>query len=621
MARESFEDEAIAGLMNRHFINIKVDREERPDVDAVYMSAVQLMTGAGGWPMTVVMTPEGQPFFGGTYFPPEDRFGRPSFPRVLLGLAEAWRERRDELMRVAGDLTNHLEKSVVREAREELSRQVLDEALEVLAGSFDTRYGGFGGAPKFPPHAVLKFLLRQPRPEAWEMAELTLEKMAMGGIFDHLGGGFAHYSVDERWQVPHFEKMLYDNAQLAQRYLEAYQRSGNPVFRRVVEETLAFVQREMSDPGGGFYSSLDADSEGSEGSYYLWDDDEFGALLGEDAPLARAYYSVTPEGNFEGRNILVLRYLSGEVGERFGLSADELQVRLERIRGVLLEARERRVRPALDDKILTSWNGLMLAAFADAGRVLSRRDYLEVARRNADFLLGALLKNGRLLHRYRRGQAAVMGLLEDYAYLGLGLLALYRATFERRWLLSALELGTIMVERFVDSDGGGFFSSADDGERLIVRPKDFFDAAVPSGNGSAAELLTYLARFTGDRRLEELARAAVSPMMDAMRRHPNGFGTLLTTLEFLLTPPREVAVFGDRAAQDTQALLEVLRRETSPYTVMALVEAPEDPLVERLPFLQERGRLAGRATAYVCEAGTCRVPVDTPEGLAGQLSS
>ena len=621
MAHESFEDPDTAALMNRAFVNIKLDREERPDVDAIYMSAVQAMTGQGGWPLTVVMTPDGKPFFGGTYFPPEDRYGRPSFKRVILSLEALWRNRREEALEPAEQMTQYLRQlASLPDTAAGLSQAVLDEALDTLAKSFDASYGGFGGAPKFPPHSVLRLLLRKGG-KAREMALYTLEQMALGGLYDQLGGGFARYSVDERWLVPHFEKMLYDNAQLIQRYSEAFALTGQPRYKQVVEETVEWARRELLDPSGGFYSALDADSEGEEGKFYLWDEAELDALVGADAKLAKAYHGVSALGNFEGRNILYLSHDKEAVAERFGLSLAELDAKLTRIKQTLFEAREGRVRPGLDNKILSSWNGLMLAALSDAGRIFKRQDYLDLAVANAEFIRRELYQEGRLRHAFTSGQAKIAGLLEDYAYYGLGLLTLYRATFDGQWLRLAFELAETIISHFHDDERSGFFSTADDAEPLIIRPKNYFDAPNPSENAAAAELLLRLARYTGNAEWERLATTAVKPLLDVLRRQPSGFGALLCVVQDWLEPPREIAILGGRRDHDTQALLAVLDAQPLPHVAVALVEDSSDPLVARLPFLQGRDRVDGKATAYVCEAGSCRLPVTTPEALKAQLVS
>ena len=621
MAHESFENPDTAALINEHFVPVKVDREERPDVDAVYMSAVQTMTGSGGWPLTVFLTPEGRPFYGGTYYPPEDRLGYPGFRRVLLSLAEVWKTRREEALEAAESLTGQLAAATQIPANSEnLSSEVMVSALETLSSTFDPVYGGFGDAPKFPPHTGLGFLLLRPEPRALEMVTETLDKMAQGGLYDQLGGGFSRYSTDARWLVPHFEKMLYDNAQLVSRYAEAYAKTSNPLYKKVVQDTLSFAERELKDPEGGFYSALDADSEGVEGKYYVWTASELDELLGDDAELVKAFYGVTPAGNFEGHSILFIAQSVETLAEQFSLSEDEVSEKLEHAKTTLFNARQTRVRPGLDDKILCSWNGLMVSAYADAGRILRRDDYLETARKTARFIRRAFYGNGRLNHTYKAGQAKVAGMLEDYSYVALGLVALYRATLEAEWLLFALELAETIVSDFYDADAGGFFSTAP-GDTLIVRPKDLFDAATPSGNGAAAELLVTLARYTGNRNWEDLALATVKPLQEAMRRYPTGFGSCLVATEKLYAPPREIAVFGDRNDPKTQALLAVLSEADLTFTAVALIETPDDPHVARLPFAQNRDRVDGQPTAYVCERGACRLPVTTPAALREQLRS
>ena len=618
MAHESFENPEIAALINEHFVPVKVDREERPDVDAVYMNAVQALTGAGGWPMTVALTPAGKPFFGGTYYPPEDRLGQPGFRRVLTSLANAWATRRDEVDEAAETLTGQLGAVQIPAGAGELGRGLSAQALETLSSSFDTVHGGFGNAPKFPPHSALEFLLLRPEPRALELATVTLGEMARGGIYDQLGGGFARYSVDERWLVPHFEKMLYDNTQLVSRYAEGYARTQKPLYKRVVEETLEFLARELRSPEGGFYSALDADSEGKEGKFYVWQVDELDALLGDDAELVKAHYGVTPSGNFEGHSILFVAQPVEAVAAQFSLTEDKVVERLEHARTVLSEARAPRVRPGLDDKILCSWNGLMLNALADAGRVLERDDYLETARETARFMHRVFYKDGRLTHTYKARDAKVEGMLEDYSYFALGLVSLYHATLESEWLSLAFDLTETIVGEFHDAQAGGFFSTVAEAD-LIVRPKDLFDAATPSGNGAAAQLLATLSRYTENRAWESLALDTLKPLQEAMRRYPTGFASLLTALETLYAPPREIVIFGERSDSRTQALLGVLDAVPLPHTALALIESADDPLVARLPFTQARGMVDDEPTAYVCEGGACRLPVTTPEALREQL--
>ena len=621
MAHESFENPEIAALLNEHFVPVKVDREERPDVDAVYMSAVQTMTGSGGWPLTVFLTPEGKPFCGGTYYPPEDRLGHPGFRRVLWGLAEVWKTRRGEALEASESLTTQLFTATQLPANSEnLSSEVMVSALETLSSTFDPVYGGFGDAPKFPPHTALAFLLLRLEPHALEMATATLDKMAQGGLYDQLGGGFSRYSTDARWLVPHFEKMLYDNAQLVSRYAEAYAKTQNPLYKTVIEDTLMFIERELKDPEGGFYSALDADSEGVEGKYYVWTAAELNALLGDDAEIVKAFYGVTPAGNFEGHSILFVAQDLEALAAQFSLSEGEVSEKLEHAQEVLFNARQARVRPGLDDKILCSWNGLLVSAYADAGRVLRREDYLETARKTARFMRKVFYQNGRLKHTYKAGEAKVTGMLEDHTYVALGLVALYEATLEAEWLLFALELAETIVSDFYDADAGGFFSTVS-GDTLIIRPKDLFDAATPSGNGAAAELLATLSRYTDNRNWEDLALATVKPLQEAMRRYPTGFGSCLVATEQLYAPPREVAIFGDRDDPATQALLAVLAEADLTFTAVALIETPDNPLIAPLPFTQNRGRVDGQPTAYVCERGACRLPVTTPEAFRKQLGN
>lgn len=623
MAHESFEDAATAAYMNAHFVNVKVDREERPDVDAVYMSAVQAMTGQGGWPMTVVMTPDGRPFFGGTYFPPTDRYGQPAFTRVLASLNDAWQNRRAEVLQSAANATQYLQDLSAVSAAGELNAAVLSAAVSRLMASYDAAQGGFGDAPKFPPHSVLRYLLQRDGQEvkSREMATTTLTKMARGGIYDQLGGGFARYSVDARWLVPHFEKMLYDNAQLVQRYSEAYMLTGERLYQEVIEETLAWVGREMTSVEGGFYSALDADSEGEEGKFYVWQIAEVDALLGDDAELAKTYFDITETGNFEGHNILNVKREPADVAAQFGLSLSDLEKKLSHIKQILLAARSTRIRSGLDDKILTSWNGLMLAAYADAGRVLARQDYISVAIRNAEFIRRELYADGRLKHSYKNGVAKIDGLLEDYAYYALGLLALYNATFDAQWLLLALDLAETILEHFQDEENGGFFSTPDDGEALIVRPKNYFDSPNPSENAATAELLLRLARYSDNRVWEALAVATLKSMSEALSSSPTGFGALLVALEFYLSPVREIALIGDVHKADMQALIRTVHAHALPHTVIALVNNEADPLVKRLPFLQARGQVDAKATAYVCEQGVCKLPVTTSDMLAEQLAN
>ncbi|HOU41212.1 MAG TPA: thioredoxin domain-containing protein [Promineifilum sp.] len=618
MAHESFEDPATAAQMNRDFINIKVDREERPDLDSIYMGAVVAMTGQGGWPMTVALTPDGQPFFGGTYFPPTPRHGMPAFRQVLTSLADAWRDRRADVEGSAADVAAHLRQTTLAAALGgggALNADLLDQALNALLRSFDARLGGFGGAPKFPPSMTLEFLLHVTAQRgdsmALHMAERTLEAMAHGGLYDQIGGGFARYSTDDRWLVPHFEKMLYDNALLARVYTHAWQITGKPLYRRVVEETLDFVAREMRHEAGGFSSSYDADSEGEEGKFYVWTADEIRAALGDEAGRFMAAYGVSEAGNWEGRNIL-------HVAE--DLSGGDHLTGLAEARRTLFEIRARRVPPGLDDKALTAWNGLMLAAFADAGQALGRPDYIAVAVANADFLRARMRRDdGRLWRAWQPGLGDAPGrfnaYLEDYACLADGLLALYAATFEPRWFAWARELADAMLAHFSDP-AGGFFDTSDDHEDLLHRPKDVQDNATPSGNSMAAHVLLRLGLLTGEGRYWDAAEGLVSSLYTAMARYPSAFAHWLDAAAFILGEPREVAIIGDPAAADARALLDVVLGRYRPDLVVAAGEGEAAAVV---PLLAGRGRLDGRAAAYVCRRFVCQQPVSEPDALASQL--
>ena len=623
MAHESFEDEQVAAILNEHFVSIKVDREERPDLDRIYMSAVQAMTGRGGWPMSVFLTPQGQPFYGGAYFPPTRRYGRPSFSDVLLAVANGWRNRRQELMESGQQLVEVIEQQsgmLGDVKREDVTRETWEAAFQNLDRSFDDVRGGWGGAPKFPQPMVLEFLLRYRQttdsPRADYMVFLTLEAMAFGGMYDQLGGGFHRYSVDDHWQVPHFEKMLYDNAQLARVYLHGWQVRGDPFYRAIAEETLDYVVREMTGPSGGFYSTQDADSEGQEGKFFLWTPDEIRAVLGAEADAFMAAYGVSEQGNastgsahgLEGQNILEF---FGHMGQREALAA---------ARRKLFAAREERVHPGRDDKVLTSWNGLMLAAFAEAARALGRDDYRRVAERNADFLLRELrnpqsaIRNarGRLLHTWKAGVAKVNGYLEDYTHLIEGLLELYQTTFEPRWYQAAGELAETMIEHF-SAPGGGFFDTSDDHEALIVRPRELQDNAVPSGNAMAARVLLRLAGLAVEPRVLDLALRSLGAMQPMLARYPLGFGQWLTALDYALAHPRDVAIVGDPESADTRALLEVCRSGYRPHQIVALAAPGAAPAA--VPLLRDRGQIEGQATAYVCVDFTCRRPVTDPETL------
>lgn len=621
MEHESFEDAETAAQMNANFVNVKVDREERPDIDSIYMQAVTAMTGRGGWPMTVFLTPEAKPFYAGTYFPNEPRHGMPSFRQILTGVSEAWKNDRQNVENSAGEVASQLRSlSELGLEAGPLDTDIFRSALRALSGSFDATWGGFGSAPKFPQPMTLEFLLREcirdEDSSALSMAETTLQKMAKGGIYDQLGGGFSRYSVDQRWLVPHFEKMLYDNAQLARVYLHAWQITGNDFYRRITEETLDYVLREMRHEEGGFYSSQDADSEGVEGKFYVWSADEIRTALGADADTFMRIYGVSEEGNWEGTNVLSLHLDPKGLAEQLGTDPADLESRMAAAREELYRIRSKRVWPGLDDKVLTSWNGLMLAALADAGRVLERRDYVEAARANAEFLHRTMRQqSGRLFRTWKSGSAAKYnGYLEDYADLAEGLLALYEATFDSRWVDWAKELADHVMAHFRDDENGGFFDTSDDHEELIHRPKDLQDNAVPCGNSMAATVLLKLGLLTGHGEYRQVAEKSIATMTKFMSEYPNGFGQWLDAAIFMLSEPVEVALVGNRA--ELGPLLAVLSEGYRPFQVVAATERGGQ---ETLPLLRDRPQVDGKGTAYVCRRFVCQAPVTEPGALERQL--
>jgi uncharacterized protein YyaL (SSP411 family) len=626
MERESFEDPATAAVMNEHFVNVKVDREERPDVDAIYMQAVQALTGHGGWPMTVFLTPEGVPFYGGTYFPPEDRHGLPSFRRVLLSMAEVYREQRGRVQEAGRDLLEHLRQGErVPGGADLLTTELLHRAFQQLRAEADGRHGGLGRAPKFPQPMTWDFVLRYWRrtgtAEALTLLRTTLTRMARGGMYDQLGGGFHRYSVDAVWLVPHFEKMLYDQSQLALLYLHAWQATGEAEYRRIAEETLDYVVREMTDPAGGFYSTQDADSEGEEGKFFLWTDAELAAALEPaEARAAAAYWAVADGPNFEHtRNILQVPREPEEVAAALGLSRAQLDELVGRARRRLFAVREQRIKPGRDEKVLAGWNGMMLRAFAEASRVLARADYREVAERNAAFLLRALRPAGRLLRTWKAGQAKLLGYLEDHAMVADGLVALYEATFERRWLDEARGLADAMERLFWDSAAEAFFDTGSDHEALIVRPRSLFDSAVPCGTSVAADVLLRLAVLTGEAGYERTALAAIRPVAPLMQRYPSGFGRFLSALDFHIGPPVEVAVVWPAGAP---AGAEPLLREVfSRYLPTRVAAGAPEGETEGVALLAAKTAPGGRATAYVCERYACQAPTTDPGELGRQLDA
>ena len=628
MERESFEDPEVAAVMNRLFVCIKVDREERPDLDAIYMQAVVAVSGSGGWPMSVFLTPDLKPFYGGTYFPPEDRGGLPSFRRVLESTEGAYRKRKNEVVASADQLVEHIKQGAAFQGDQDpLTEEMLDTAFKRLAPNIDTEYGGFGTSVKFPQPMVHEFLLRYGdrtgEPTAQVMVDLTLDRMARGGIYDHIGGGFHRYSTDQAWLVPHFEKMLYDNALLIRLYLHAYQALGRPEYRRVVEETVGYVLRDMRDPSGAFYTAQDADSEGVEGIFYTWKRSELIAVLGQEAgELFCKVYGVTEEGNFEGASILFLPQELPKLAEEMGIVEDDLLSKLNESKAKLLTLRGERVWPMRDEKVLTGWNALMLGSLAEAASVLGRADYLEAATANATFLLESLKNaDGRLLRTYRDGKAKLLGYLEDYAFLVDGLLTLYEATFEPKWLWEAKGLADAMLDLFWDDESASFYSTGHDHEELLVRPQEFSDNALPSGASAAALALQRLSTLVGTPKYAETAQKALRAMRSTMMAQPVGYGHWLCGLDFALSTPKEVVIVGDRSEAGTVALLDAVYSKFIPNKVVAGMASEDDPIAEELGLLEGRVLIGGKPTAYVCQNYACQMPVTDPEALLEQLGS
>jgi len=637
MERESFEDDSVALLMNELFVNIKVDREERPDLDEIYMAATQMLTGQGGWPNSVFLTPELKPFFAGTYFPPASRWGRPGFADVLRSAADAYRSKKDDVRRMADEVAAQIARlSEMTPSAQRLTPSVLNRAFGDLAGRFDNEEGGFGGAPKFPHSMDVSFLLRYHRragnPEALRMAVLSLEKMARGGIHDQLGGGFHRYAVDAKWLVPHFEKMLYDNALLSRVYLEAAQAvgrlgvsaalpSGGPAiaafFKEVARDTFEWVLREMTSPEGGFYSSLDADSEGEEGKYYVWTPQEIVQVLGQqEAGLFCNVYGIAPGGNFEhGRSIPHLARSMAQVGSDLRMEEGELRLRMASARARLLKSREGRVRPGRDEKILADWNGLMISALAFGSRVLNEPRWADAARRAARLVLDRMVRDGRLLHSFKDGEARHPAYLTDHAFLLAALLDLYETTFDTTWVDEARLMASRLVDGFWDERGGGFYFTARDHEALIARTREGNDGAVPAGASVAALGLLRLHALTGDESLLAKADGTLRLYRDRMERFPSAFGMMLCAADQHLAGTRTIVLAGPRHDPGVRAFLQALRDSYDPNSVLALADPAVAEAERALPVLAGKSPIEGRSAAYVCEAGTCRAPVLSPAEL------
>jgi len=625
MEHESFENGDIAALMNSSFVNIKVDREERPDIDSIYMQAVQALTGHGGWPMTVFLTPDGKPFYGGTYYPPEDRRGMPGFPRVLAAMAEAYSNRKTEVANATSGLLEHLENMAQIRSHEEMPYgELINSAFSQLKEGFDSMDGGFGAAPKFPQPMIYDFLLHNHHSTkdklALHMVEFSLDKMANGGIYDHLGGGFHRYSTDGSWLVPHFEKMLYDNALLASIYINAFQATRKSRYKKVSEETIDYILREMTTNEGGFCSSQDADSENVEGKFFVWTKHEIeNALADQNFKLFNEYFNVTATGNFEGNNILNITTNSKELAKSFHLTEQEFDSQIEHSKNTLLNLRNLRIAPDRDDKILTAWNGLTLKAIAQASSVFERDDYLAAAINNAHFIVNNLIINNRLCRTYKDGKAKLNGYLEDYAFLADGLLALYEATFDRLWFDQSKKLVDIMIDLFWDTKVGLFYDTSRDHESLIIRPRDFFDNATPSGSSIAVEVLIKMSRLTSQNRYLTIAENALSSVHQIMARYPNGMGRWLSSLDLYQNPSKDIVIIGDPTDPDTKALLKVIHNSYIPNKIIAGCNDDPENSINNIPLLDYRTKIGGKPTVYVCENNVCKLPVTDSASLFQQI--
>jgi len=633
MEKESFEDPEVARVLNETFVCIKVDREERPDIDSTYMTVCQMLTGSGGWPLTIVMTPEKKPFFAGTYFPKTGRFGRVGVVELAQKIQELWKTRHSDILTQADRITDFLRESAGNKAGGDLGQSELQSAYHQLAERFESRYGGFGNAPKFPtPHNLL-FLLRYWKRtgngQALTMVEKTLQAMRQGGIYDHVGFGFHRYSTDAQWLVPHFEKMLYDQAMLALAYIEAYQATHREEYAKTAREIFTYVLRDMTSPKGGFYSAEDADSEGEEGKFYLWTEDEIRQFLGKEADLVIRVYNVAREGNFveamaghkTGSNILHLTRPLAAIAGDLKMTEKALGERLEAAREKLFAVRETRIHPHKDDKILTDWNGLMIAALAKGAQVLDEPRYRETAERAAGFILNRLrAPKGRLLHRYRDGEAGIPAHVDDYAFLIWGLIELYEATFQVSYLQAALDLNRDLLTHFWDDKKGGFYLTADDGEKLLVRQKEVYDGAVPSGNSVALWNLLRLGRITGDADLEEKAARIGRAFAGSVQQMPSAYTQLMVALDFAVGPSHEVVIAGSLEAEDTKAMLKALRRHYFPNKVVLFRPEEEMPEIAQLAeFTRSQVSLNGRATAYVCQSYRCERPTTDTKTMLEML--
>jgi uncharacterized protein YyaL (SSP411 family) len=629
MERESFDNEHIAKIMNEHFVCIKVDREQRPDVDDVYMTVVQMMTSSGGWPLSVFLTPDGKPFYGGTYFPPKDMYGRLGFERLLLTIADAWKNKRPQLIESAGKISETLQSLNEPAGKDKLSTDILQNAYLSLKQIFDETNGGFGGAPKFPQPSYLSFLLRYwhrtKDNDALEMIKATLDAMAKGGIYDHLGGGFHRYTTDSRWLVPHFEKMLYDQALISSVYIQAYQVTDKEDYARVAREIFDYVLRDMTDPDGGFYSAEDADSEGKEGLFYVWEPEENQKLLGvKNAEIFNAYYGVTEKGNFEdGKSILNITQSTEVLAKQFKKDREYIESVLAQARSELLAHRSKRIRPHRDDKIITGWNGLMISALAYGGVAFGEKKFIIAAEKAAEFVLTTLRHNGRLMRYYRDGRVIQPGFLDDYAFMIMALLELYEATFDARWLAEAKELAEQMMELFTDRHSGGFYLTGSDTESLFVRTKPGYGGAVPSGNTVAALVLFKLGLLTSETRFTESAEKVLNSFSSQISQSPVSLSEMLSALDFSIGPTSEIVIAAEPHRTDTDKMLRFVQRRYLPNTVILFHQTGKaGEAIEKIaPFVKWQTAIDNKPTTYVCQNHVCKQPVTEIDMLEQLLAN
>jgi uncharacterized protein YyaL (SSP411 family) len=628
MERESFENKQIAGIMNQYFICIKVDREHRPDVDGIYMNAVQMMTGSGGWPLSVFLTPEGKPFYGGTYFPPKDLYGRPGFERVLLSIAEAWKNKRKEVVDSSHKISEVLASLTGPTEKETLSADMLQAGFDYFRATYDATNGGFGPAPKFPQPTNLSMLLsywyRTNNAQALQMVEKTLDAMAKGGIYDHIGGGFHRYATDRRWLVPHFEKMLYDQALLSKVYLQTYQATRNKKYATTAREIFDYVLRDMTDPDGGFYSAEDADSEGKEGVFYIWEPKQINSILDKDeAEIFAAYYGVTKKGNFEdNKTILNIQMSMAQLEDKFQNDHAAIMNILANARSKIFNERAKRIRPHRDDKIITAWNGLMISSMAYGGAVLQEEKYTRAAERAGKFILNALHKKSRLMRYYRQGQAVELAFLDDYAFTILGFLDLYGASFETKWLIDAKMLAEEMIKLFADNEQGGLFLTGKDSEKLIARIKPSTDGVIPSGNSAAAFALLKLGKFTMNQYFTEQGGKVLESFSRQLKQSSGYSSEMLTALNFWIGPTQEIVIAGNADAADTQQMLKLIRSKFLPNAVILLhqQEKADSAIDKTIPFIKNLTAIEDKATAYVCENFACNQPVNNIDDFDKMLS-